>query len=1054
MRPIKLVMNAFGPYASRAEVDFEQFGEKGIFLITGDTGAGKTTIFDAITFALFNKTSGMERDIQTLRSDFADGTEETFVELTFSHMGREYQIYRSPQYLKPKKNGGTTSKPAKAVLYREPELPIEGVKAVNEAVEDLLRINYDQYKQISMIAQGEFRKVLNADAKNRGEILQKIFATAGYRKMGYLLDERYKKAFGEMANLYRSMDQYFDSVVCGPESIFVEALAEQKKLSGTDRSQYQVDKRIQLLAELIEEDKALTALWEKDAASKRADAENAAGKLALIQADNALFDKYEAALEVQKALDAKAEEMKTLGDTLDKQKKAVYAVKPAYDGLKEEQQSLHKTESDYQFTAQQSNLARLSVSMAEMRLMDAEAQVPLMEQKKAEAAVLKQEEENYQKRDQLQAEIDTCRQQIEVCSSGVAGKEAEVKILTEAISSGEDRVEALVDSPQKLALMQGEKQRLSEQLSGCREVLDVKFPELERKEQKLTECQNMYLTRRSGFDEINEQFLHMERGLEASRAGILAQTLEEGQPCPVCGSMSHPKPAVLSAEAVTEDDLKRLKVKRDKAEQEKTQAGETAAKAKAAFDGEEKMLYETVGKMLSMEATDLPKDHGELEGLVKEREAQLSQTLEQTDEELKVLAEQMKELQRLNLSLKEDKQKLDGLREELDGLKDKLQKAQVKQGSLQGQLAAIKDLPYGSLKEAVVARNALEQEAEQIQDNLNKKQMGLTKAKELFSAEKAKAESLATQITELKASVEQKEQAFVVALEQEGFADKTEFETFVTGREEIRIAEESLQAYHMAVTANAANLQTAARDIEGKVRIDQMAAEQDVMDCRQAESEAQKQLNAVLHRKENHENIYRKMVQQRDKAADQLKEVTTLKNLADIFQGKAAGRNKTSFETYVQMAGFDDIIHAANQRLQPMSGGQYQLYRHEDLEAKGNVALNLDILDHYTGKKRPVSTLSGGESFMASLSLALGLSDRVTANAGGIKIDTLFIDEGFGTLDEKSLGDALAMLNALSDSNKLIGIISHREELKEVIPRKVMIKKNHKGSRIETDLGL
>ena len=189
-------------------------------------------------------------------------------------------------------------------------------------------------------------------------------------------------------------------------------------------------------------------------------------------------------------------------------------------------------------------------------------------------------------------------------------------------------------------------------------------------------------------------------------------------------------------------------------------------------------------------------------------------------------------------------------------------------------------------------------------------------------------------------------------------------------------------------------------------------------------------------------------------AADKLEEVTMLKNLSDILQGKVTGKNRTSFETYVQMAGFDDIIRAANKRLQPMSGGQYQLYRHEDLEAKGNVALNLDILDNYTGKKRPVSTLSGGESFMASLSLALGLSDRVTASAGGIKIDTLFIDEGFGTLDEKSLNDALLMLNQLTDSNKLIGIISHREELKEVIPKKVLIKKNNKGSKIETDLGL
>lgn len=1055
MRPLKLIMNAFGPYAGRAEVDFEQFGEKGIFLITGDTGAGKTTIFDAITFALFNKTSGMEREINTLRSDYAEEKEETFVELSFSHMGRIYRIYRSPQYLKPKRNGqGFTTKTAKAILFRDPDSPLEGTKPVNEAVEELLRINYDQFKQISMIAQGEFRKVLNADAKSRGEILQKIFATSGYRQMGYLMDSRYKKAYGEMADVYRSIDQYFDSAECDVESRLLKEFTEQKKLSGSDRAPYQIEKRIDLLCHLLEEDCQRAEMMEKACEEKRAAAETAAKRLALVQADNALFDKHEQLLAEKVQLDAHQSEIALMQQSLSMQKKAVYEVKPAYDSFQAEQQALKQTEENLKNVETQKNLAALGVSMAEMRLREAEAQTPLMEQKKAEAAMLKNEEEHYEKRELLQDRMKACMQQIGRHEQHLAEKEAVSRTLAEAISSGEDRVEALAESPQKLVWIQGKIEKLEETLRECREFLNVKLIGLKRRGDELRKCQDVYVLKRKEFDTINEQFFQIEKQLEASRAGILAQSLEEGCPCPVCGSVHHPRPAVLSVEAVTEDDVKALKKERDAAERRKTKAGEDAAAGKAAFDGEEKMLYAEASKMLAIESGQLPKMHTELAALVQEKVCQLSLEVKSADEVRLKLSGEAAELESLNGSLKEDKQRLEGLREDIGLLKEKLQEAELEKGGLQGQLSAMKALPYNSLHEAVQARSALEQEAEMIQDALQKKQTGLAKAKELLSAEKAKFESLEEQRRVQRQSVEEKEHLFVSVLEREGFTDTADFLLSVVSGDAIRAAEERLQAYHMAVTANMANLRMSEAAIKGKVRLDRIEAEREAAERRAAEREAQTKLNLVLRRKANNETIHEKLVRQRDKAAEKLQEVAVLKNLADILQGKAAGKNKTSFETYVQMAGFDDIIQAANKRLQPISGGQYQLYRHEDLEAKGNVALNLDILDHYTGKKRPVSTLSGGESFMASLSLALGLSDRVTANAGGIRIDTLFIDEGFGTLDEKSLNDALGMLYALSDSNKLIGIISHREELKEVIPKKVHIKKNHKGSRIETDLGL
>lgn len=1054
MKPIKIVMNAFGPYAARAEVDFQQFGEKGIFLITGDTGAGKTTIFDAITFALFNKTSGTEREVGSLRSDFAADSEETFVELTFSHMGREYKIYRSPQYQKPKKNGGMTNKPAKATLWREPDAPVEGTKAVNDAVEDLLRIDYDQFKQISMIAQGEFRKVLNADSKTRGEILQKIFATGGYKRMGYLVQERYEKAYGGLADLYKSLDQYFDGVAWTEESPYAEAIEAQLALSKDGRGKYQIDQRLELLGQIVDADGKAAAACESVVAEKRTEAEAAAKKLALIHADLALFEKHDKLTAEKAALDEEAETMTALEQKLALEKKALYDVKPVYDGLQADAAALKKTEQEMQMTAGQKNMFRMSINMAEMRMIDAQSQMPLMEKKKADAALLKEEEANYQIWDKLQADLKACGESLVKYERQLGEKAEKVEQLTADRKASEERIEALADRPAKMAALEGEKSKLADRLLDCRNLLDVKFPGLERSGKTLHDSQMAYVERREAFDQVNEAYYKMEKQMESLRAGILAQTLVSGQPCPVCGSVEHPNPAALPAEAVTEEELKFLKTKRELAEQAKTKAGQDAAACKAAFDSELATLMEASAKVLGETAEKLPENYWETEGLIKKLEGELEANTQSLNGEMAECNDEVEELKKLQDGLKSSKAELEAAKADLEALQAKQQKSQLEKEKLAGQLAAMKPLKYESLEKAVTAREKLEKEAAEIQENYDKKLMGLESAKKSFAIQEAKEKDLQAQKAELQASVAAREQAFASALEQSGFADQDGFLTTVVEKEQLEAEEAQLRTYQTAVSVNEAALRAAEQDIAGKERVDAGAAEAAAAETKAAELEAQKNLNAVVHRKTTNQTIYDKFVKLQSSAADKLEEVTMLKNLSDILQGKVTGKNRTSFETYVQMAGFDDIVRAANQRLQPMSGGQYQLYRHEDLEAKGNVALNLDILDHYTGKKRPVSTLSGGESFMASLSLALGLSDRVTASAGGIKIDTLFIDEGFGTLDEKSLNDALMMLNQLTDSNKLIGIISHREELKEVIPKKVLIKKNNKGSRIETDLGL
>lgn len=1046
-------MNAFGPYASSESVEFNQFGEGGLFLITGDTGAGKTTIFDAITFALFNKTSGMDREINTLRSDYANEKEETFVELTFSHMGRIYQIYRSPQYEKLKKNGtGVTTKTAKARLVREPDTPIEGTKQVNEAVEDLLKINYDQFKQISMIAQGEFREVLNADSKKRGEILQKIFSTGGYKKMGSIMELRYKKAYGEMADIFRSINQYFDGIQYAEDSKFVSAIEEQKKMLHTDRTQYQIEHKTQILEEVIGEDAERIEVQAAEVQKKQEDAQEKAKTYTLIHSTNELFVKYDKILAEKEKLDAQKEETAQLIMTLEKQKKAVYEVSPLYDAYVSEQTKADEAARKCSEAEQRLQEAIQNLGNAEENLKVAESKKELAEEKKQEVSLLKQDEENYEKRDDLNKQISECEKAKSEILEKKSVHEKQIDKLKDKIEEENRTIKKLSDCPEKCVIAKAKCEKLNEKYQNLRMLFVDKLPTLKELEEKRAKAHKGYEEKRTAYDAIDKQYNHCEKSLEESRAGILASRLEVGKPCPVCGSTEHPEPAPLPKEAVTEEELKVLKEERANAEVVKNIASEKAVKANTEFVTAQKNLRTEIVLQLEIVEDETTLEMEELVHKLEEHLKLTKQQKEDTKSELDKLMKEREELQELQEKVQKDSEVLEKLQSELETVKERLNNTETVYAELSGQLKGIKNLKYANLKEANAVRTKLEQEAEAILQDIKKQQDNVSRAKELVSGNTATFENWKLQVESLRNSASKKQSEYEEYRAIQGFADENDFKAYVASKDKIQELELRVKHYHEAVTANEANLKLAEKDVSDKKRMDEEKAKEEAETSKAAESEAQSKLDALKHRKAYNENILQNIKKQQKQTEKKLKEVGMLSNLTNLLLGKTAGKNKTSFETYVQMSGFDGIISAANKRLWPISGGQYQLYRHEDLEAKGNIALNLDILDNYTGKKRPVSTLSGGESFMASLSLALGLSDRVTANAGGIKIDTLFIDEGFGTLDEKSLNDAIGMLQELSTGNKLVGIISHRQELKEEIPKKVIIKKSNRGSKIEIDL--
>ena len=1055
MRPLYLKMSAFGPYASTAEVDFEKLGKKGLFLVTGDTGAGKTTIFDAMTFALFGQTSGSDREVGNLRSDFADDSTATEVEFLFEHKDREYKIIRSPKYaVKKQRKEGFTDKPAKAVLYREPEEPVEGIKQVAEAVEELLRISYDQFKQISMIAQGEFRDVLNADSKKRGEILQKVFSTENYSKMSFKMEDKYKDAKKGLEDTLKNIEILFKTVKCTEDSSCWEKYSEMANSKNDKEGSYQVDDKIGILEKIIDETYAKIQASKEEQSLLRMVAEAKAKEYALVQSVNSIFAKYQEILDEKKSLDEQKDHYLEMEKTLEKGKRAFFNVKPVYDGYLESREKLEKIEKDKAVAEEGKELCQAKLVKLEGETEELEKELPKAQELAVKAANIKEKKEQYQERDSVRLLMEAAEKNLKDSARGQEDAQATLEKSKDDADKLEKRIGEISGSPEKLVVAKGVLEKINLKIDDLLKIRDERLVKYVQSKSNLEKQQASYLSARENFDSANREYDDYQRVLEESRAGILAQSLKVNQPCPVCGSLEHPNPARLLTGEVSEEKLKELKGIRDLAEEGKNKAGDKAAFAKAQFEEGQKSLAEELAKFY--EKANFAEDDFQIKwtSVLTEDINKLKEESESVSKEVKTLTLEKDELADLTEKAKKLAEQIKENEKSSEDAKAKAVEAEKEVATVKAKFDLLANLEYNSWKSAWDSACQLEKESESIIFKVEEHKTSVSKEKERLSALKASVQGLEKQYAEGDTILQEKDNLLKAVLGDNGFVDVLEFRTSLVDESTMATKEENLRNYQDKVKVNLASYESSLKDIEGKEPVDEVEAKSAAETSREAFEYEQTRCTNLENQLEHNKSVLDNIVKAKNKQEKDLEKVTKLKNLSDLLKGQVKGKVRTSFETYVQMEGFDGIIAAANKRLLPLSGGQYQLYRHIDDTAKANVALNLDILDNHTGKKRPVSSLSGGESFMASLSLALGLSDKVSASAGGIKIDALFIDEGFGTLDEKSLNDSMAMLHELSSSDKLIGIISHREELKQEIDKKIVIKKSSCGSSIavETDV--
>lgn len=933
MKPIKLIISAIGPYADEPlEIDFSQFSGKGLFLISGDTGAGKTTIFDAICFALYGETSGHYRDTKNLRSQYAAPGTKSYVDFYFSHQGEEYRIYRQPGYLRAKQRGeGLIEEKEKAVLYCGAETPQEGKTQVDRRIKELLSISFEQFKQIAMIAQGEFWELLNASTQERTEILRTIFMTERYQRLEQKLRERRNAGLNEKKRLENSVVQYFNEVAAGPKSQLAEDLQKLQEQTAASGGAWDLAAMLDLLAALLAEDEAENVLVQADlqAANQLLDER----KKALIEAqtNNRLLTRLAEHQERQRQLAAQGPAMDGQAQLLQRQKAARREVQPVFQHWQEARAQAAKTAAA---------IERQSQALAQ-----------------AEAAL-----------------------------------QRAAAVLT---------LEQLQQTPVRLAEYQKEQDGLQQLAAEVEKLLKVEWPGYEAEEIKLQRKQSAYLDGRREYEQLEQQYKQQEQILESCRAGILAQTLLEGQPCPVCGSTQHPSPARLPAEAVTEADLKQSK-----------------DALKRALQAKDKLLREVENAR----------------GVLQKQDEQ------QREKALQCLVA-------VNLLVGEvDRQALQLLLQQAQaGLAAQVDANRQKQREL-GQ----KCLAYieAARLEKPLARPASVKQA------IAQAQQAAAAVQRLQSTAAGSLETLRQSLREQQTGVEACQAEFTAVLQQKGFADETEFKQLLVTEAALNQTEEALNQYHQAVQTNKEQLAQAMEDAKGRVLVDEAALQQQVQAQAQLAADLQTESNLLQMRLKQNRRLQQNIAAQKEPLVAACQESQLCSQLYNLISGNISEKNKITFEQYIQAAGFDNIIAAANRRLLPMSDGQFELFRVQEAGNKRSKAsLDLEVHDNFTGQRRPVGNLSGGESFKASLSLALGLSDTVSGDLGGVQMDVLFVDEGFGTLDRKSIENALDILLSLSGANKLVGIISHREELVENIPQQIRVRKSKNGSSIEIDTG-
>lgn len=1082
MKPTKLVMQAFGTYAEQTEIDFTQFEEKGLFLICGDTGAGKTTIFDAISYALYGEASGSYRDTKNLKSEYVDKKVESFVDFYFTHQGKDYHVCRKPSFKYTNRNGKPDEQAEKVTFYQPDGTTLEGAKNVDGtkekpgAIPQLLNMDAGQFMQVAMIAQGEFWKLLNAKTNERTEILRTIFQTDAYKKLELKLKNRMDVSFAARKEREQSISQSFREVKVEPaeisegiSGILTEDLAEdseeqprsvvqricdlQEKLQDS-KAVWNIEEMLTLLQAVIGEDTEKAKQKETVLAQAEEELQKLQGTLVSAKDNNAILERYARTKEEQEVLESQKGLFEERRIQLDRTKQATYKVKPEYDAWSAKEHEWERTKQLITDGAQTLADCQTRAGMADAKVKETEALRPEAEQCQKIVDKVREEEPRYKEREMLQHELGQIQLQLATQEQQEAALVTAEQMLQKRIGELQEQQAVWKEEPQQLAQAQAAHDKLLDSQKKTESIAKNLIPAWRRKQQELEEAQREYRKNQDAYESAKEAFTHADRLYRANLVGILASDLAEGDPCPVCGATHHEKLATLVEASVTAEQCKELKAVEEKKLDAFNQATASASSLRAVVQAKELQLKEQIRGCMTPAFIGGVEALEELLVIFERQRAKLVDAVAQSREQMDTLQQNCEKLREVEAMLaRAQGTEMARLAEQRKSLVEERQSLIAKQAASQATLAALQTLSYPDWEAAMQEGNHALARVTEIQTALD------TAAKEKKSADEAVARVQASIATQKQALEQQKSDAQMLKqrlnekLTACQFASVEEMQAQVATDAEIHAEETKLADYDKKVTEVAARLSQLEQEQDARHRtlVDLEQLQQEHTSKRVQVETLRTALQAITFRIQNNCEKQQNIRAQQVAYEKAKKENDTSYRLYTLVSGQTRN-GKITFEQYIQAAGFDSILQAANRHLLPMSDNQFQLYRQTNAVGKQtNTFLDLEVLDISTGKRRPVGNLSGGESFKASLSLALGLSDTIAENRGGIQMDALFVDEGFGTLDSKSLEETKDALLSMSGENKLVGIISHRDELMD-IPQKLRVTKGRGGSRIQMEL--
>ena len=925
MKPLKLTMSAFGSYAGKNVIDFTG-QQQGIFLITGDTGAGKTTIFDAITYALYNQTSGGERNGNMMRSQYARPETETYVELEFLYRGQTYRVRRNPDYkiTKTLKNGKIREqKVPHSVELTLPDGTVfpEKKNATDAKIIEILGLTADQFSQIVMIAQGDFLKLLYTKSDERKMIFSKLFRTDIYWK----IQENLRRKSMEMDERIQENDRAFEQ-----EKSRIMPLPESEEIP--------LDELVERLRERLKD-----ALKEQNL--RRANVEELNKKITKYEEINKLFVSLEKIRQTGRELEARQAESKERRQQIENARKADKV-------LVAEQQNLRQQQAVEQ-SAQA--IAKMGETLADDQEMFETLKTQL------------QEAEAKQKRE-------------------AADTQKKMLALEQSFPSYEALQNARSEEQQAKKVWEDLRKTSEESFHKKAAGIAALKEQQKRQEQIVEQTKKNWEQTSLSASESAKHYEHMYEAFLKEQAGILAENLSAGCPCPVCGSTVHPDPAKLSDHAVTELEVEQAKKTRAAAEEKRDLAY-------AAFEAE------------------------------KTEKQKLAQAVEKEEADF-VLAQTIAKQQR-----KEAEQNYVSLQKTAEQIREKLVYPSLAEAKKQ----------YAAMQKALEA-------AEQEMERKRQKVSELAEAMNTLKGQKLAEEE--NQKTAKKLAVKT-EKEYAKLLEKSGFISEETYHLAILPERSRSKLEREEKEYESQCLRQQSEQKLLEKQVSGKTYTDTTELNEQLKVEKQALKEAEKTYMELHTAYENDRSVLQNCAVYLEKGKKLESEDQVIKSLSKTANGRLSGSAKIDFETYIQRQYFKQIIHEANKRLLTMSNHQFILKLKEEANTgrKTNEGLDLSVYSLVTDSERDVKTLSGGESFLAVLAMALGLSDIVERSAGAIHPDMMFIDEGFGSLDAQSRQQAIEVLGELAGDSRMVGIISHVTELKEQIDHKLVVSRTDKGSR-------